>query len=186
MKPDWHGQTVVCIASGPSLTPIDCSRVKIMGYKTIVTNTTFRLCPWADVLVGHDARWWREYGNEVRYGFSGRKLTGQGAAREYGAELVDWATKYQNSGALAVSIAIAAGAARVLLLGYDACADESGRRHWHDDHPKGLDNCVSMDKWPYSFGKLAKEAKAVGVEVLNASRRTALTCFPRVHLEDAL
>lgn len=185
-KPEWTGQTVVCIASGPSLTSIDCQRVKVMGYSTIVTNTTFRLAPWADILVGHDARWWKQYGPEVRVGFSGRRIAGQHAAKQYGPEVVTWATLYQNSGALAVSVAIAAGAARVLLLGYDASAAEDGRKHWHEDHPLGLDNCKSMDRWGYQFGKLAQEAKRAGCEVLNTSRRSALTCFPRAVLEDVL
>ncbi|HJW51772.1 MAG TPA: hypothetical protein VJ501_07165 [Burkholderiaceae bacterium] len=186
MKPEWGGKTVVCIASGPSLTPVDCARVKIMGYKTLVTNTTFRLCPWADILVGHDARWWRQYGAEVRVAFAGRKLAGQQAAKQYGPEIVNWATVYQNSGALAVSCAVAAGVSKVLLLGYDASPDADGRKHWHEDHPLGLDNCKSIERWGYQFGKLAAEAKAANVEVINASRRTKLDCFPRAVLEDVL
>ena len=59
--PDWRGRTVVCIASGPSLTAEDCELVRESGCPVIVTNTTFRLCPWADMLYAFDRPWWNHY-----------------------------------------------------------------------------------------------------------------------------
>src|SRR5690606_3319410 len=73
---------VVCIASGPSLTADDCEAVKAWraqeeGRGVIVTNTTFRLCPWADVLYALDAAWWKQYLREVRQVFTGALVTPQ-------------------------------------------------------------------------------------------------------------
>ena len=43
-----------------------------------------------------------------------------------------------------------------------------------------------MPGWPKLFAKVAKFAEARRVPVVNATRETALTCFPRVDLEAAL
>lgn len=185
VKPDWDGQTVVCIASGPSLTEEDCARVKLSGLRTVVVNTSFRRAPWADILFAFDTKWWKVYGAEARATFPGMKLSGSPMAHKYGAESPNWFSLFTNSGASAASIALASGASKVVLIGYDA-SEEEGRKHWHDDHPAELGNCDSMDNWPYQFRLLAKQAQRRGAEVLNASRRTELTCFPRVELEAVL
>jgi hypothetical protein len=186
--PDWAGQTVVCIASGPSLTPEDCDRVR--GLRTIVTNTSFRLAPWADVLFGFDAKWWREHIAEVRSVFKGRMLSqAQVASNVAGVESLygsKWFRGFGNSGACAISVALCAGASRVVLIGYDCGFTPDGKRHWHPDHPNGMSNCKSIARWPYQFGQVAKEAEKRKVPVLNASRQTALKCFARVGLAEAL
>lgn len=156
----------------------------------MVTNTTFRMAPWADVLFGFDAKWWRTYESEVRAQFPGRKIAGTQIATRYGAEspYVDgrpWFSLYRNSGCCAGAIAIASGATRIVLLGYDA-GFSGGRKHWHADHPNGLENAASIMHWPRLFGLLAKSARRSGVEVVNASRQTLLTCFPRAQLEAVL
>lgn len=71
------------------------------------------------------------------------------------------------------------------MLGYD-CKRTGGKAHWHGDHVKQLGNAGSMPNWPKQFAGLAAMAQRKGVKLLNASRETALTCIPRVQLEDAL
>lgn len=182
----WKGKTVVCIASGPSLTAEDCESVRHLP--AIVTNTTFRMAPWADALFGFDGRWWSLYGAEVAQTFKGMGFTCAQAGRNHGAQdllRAAWFSSFHNSGANAVSLAIAGGASRVLLLGFD-CQRTGGKTHWHGDHPKTLSNAKSLDTWPMHFRNLSRYATRQGVEVLNCSRETALRCFPRVSLEDAL
>ncbi len=188
----WLGRTVVCIASGPSLTEQDAERVRVSGHPTIVTNTTFRLCPWADALMAFDCRWWQVHSREVRETFPGRTLTfcPKGAAARWGVQTTlhkekAWFDSYGNSGTAAISLAIVAGASKVVMLGYD-CQKTGGRTHWHGDHPRTLGNAHSMPGWPKLFAKVAKFAEARRVPVVNATRETALTCFPRVDLEAAL
>lgn len=185
MRPDWSGRTVVCIASGPSLTAEDCELVRAAGHPVVVTNTTFQLCPWADVLFAFDAKWWREYQDQVAQ-FAGRKLSGSLLAVKYGAEPVQpWFSIYRNSGCCAISLALAAGAERVVMLGYDG-GFHDGRAHWHADHPKPMGNADTVADWPRLFGIVAKNARRAGIPVINASRRTALTCFPRADLQTVL
>jgi hypothetical protein len=71
------------------------------------------------------------------------------------------------------------------LLGLD-CQYTGGKRHWHGDHPPGLGNAKSLKKWPTGFKRLASHCKGQGVEVINASRETALDCFERQPLEAVL
>jgi hypothetical protein len=184
----WKGGTVICIGSGPSLTEEDCDRARRAGVPTIVTNTTFQRCPWADVLFGFDVGWWRQYRTEVDAVFKGRKVTCSPSARQFGCEVlaaVPWFTSFHNSGANAVSLAITAGAARVLLLGFD-CQRTGGQTHWHGDHPKALSNARSIANWPAHFRNVARLARARGTEIINCSRATALDCFPRRAIEEVV
>jgi len=82
-----------------------------------------------------------------------------------------------------VSLAIARGAKRVILVGYDM-QRTNGMSHWHGDHPKGLGNAGKIAEWPAEFERMAK--KNPGIEIVNCSRETALTCFPRRGLEEML
>lgn len=177
----WQGRTVVCIASGPSLTADDCELVRESGHPTVVTNTTFRLCPWADVLYGFDSRWWNHYESETKY-FRGEKLSASAIAVHHGA--AHHPVGYRNSGVCAIALAMVRGASKIVMLGYDVGFWE-GRKHWHDDY-ETLPNAHTIEEWPAQFAHLAKQARLRGIEVLNASRRTALECFQRVDLEDAL
>lgn len=189
-RPDWGGRTVVCIASGPSLTKEDCDAVRASGLTTIVTNSTFRLAPWAEIIFGFDGRWWQTHIAEIRAsGFVGRTIGSGPNVIKFGVETIQgaqWLTPFTNSGASAVSIAIGGGAKRVVMLGYDCAIALDGKKHWHGDHPKGFSNCASIKKWPYQFDQLAKVARRAGVEIVNASRETALRQFRRVALSEAI
>lgn len=188
MLPDWSGKTVVCIASGPSLTPEDCAAVKLSGHPTIVTNTTFRLCNWAHALFGFDPVWWQMHIDEIRAVFSGLLFGKSPRVSNLG---VDWAERYPEfrsfgtSGGCAISLAIAAGSRNVVMLGYDN-QFTNGQSHHHGDHPEGLNNCASMYMWAPQFGRLASWAKYKQARVVNASRVTKLECFDRMPLESCL
>lgn len=147
-----------------------------------MTNNTWTRCPWADLLFAMDAKWWSVYVRDVLAGFRGERVT---AASVRAVNSIGAVRHYCNSGAAAISLAAARGARRIVMVGYD-CQRTGGRAHWHGDHVKELGNAGSMPKWPALFGKLAKDMRRQGVEVINATRETALTCFPRLPLEQAL
>ncbi|HEY4437671.1 MAG TPA: hypothetical protein VGN40_16090 [Lelliottia sp.] len=89
-----------------------------------------------------------------------------------------------NSGQRAIQLAVHLGAERVILLGYD-CTLANGA-HWHGRHPVTMHNPVprEVERWHTDFSTLA--GLLPGVEIINASRETALTCFTRLSLEAAL
>lgn len=126
--------------------------------------------------------WWKFYDRQIRQSFRGDLV---GAAINWPGVEKHPVPAYLNSGCGAVSLAASRGAKRVILVGYD-CKKSGGNVHHHGDHPPSLGNAKSMSKWFPRFDKLAADMKRLRVEVLNASRETALTCFPRIDLETAL
>jgi len=183
----WPGKTVVCIASGPSLTAADCEQVRQAALPAIVTNTSVRLAPWAEVLMGFDGAWWAKHAAELQ-AFTGLRVTCSNIAVKFGAQQLQDVLGFRgfgNSGTAAIALAVLGRAERVVLLGYD-CQHSNGQTHWHGNHPPGLGNAAGVALWPAKFAKAAEYAAKHGVAVVNASRQTALTCFPRVVLEDEI
>lgn len=89
-----------------------------------------------------------------------------------------------NSGFQALSLALHFGVDEAILLGFDMKPD--GRRlHWHSDHGGKLHNPPprQLPEWAKRFASIAK---ATSTPILNATRETAIACFPRVELEEAL
>jgi len=196
--PRWSGQTVICMASGPSLTGDDVQAVRGRG-RVIVVNATFRLAPWADVLYGADETFWQHYLPEIdASGVTGERWTcSSRAARALDLHYVkalpgsglsllpNTITTGGNSGYQAVHLAALWGARRIVLLGYDM-QRTGGREHWHGKHEGGLRNGRNFDFWRRRFGPLAKDLKARGIQVINCTRETALDCFKRAPLESIL
>lgn len=150
----------------------------------IVVNTTFRLAPWADALYAMDRKWWDVHIDEVRRKFKGELTSIQW--RCHGVKKVTGLNPPRNSGAGAIALAARYGARRVLLLGYD-CQHTGGERHWHGDHPPGTAGNAApktVAKWPQQFRELKSRLR--GIEVINATRETALDVFPRAELEQVL
>jgi hypothetical protein len=75
----------------------------------------------------------------------------------------------------------------VIPTGFDM-QHTDGKRHDHADHPAPLHNFsagmpgLCLEK----FRVLAPQIKAAGCRVINATRQTALDCFERMELCDAL
>lgn len=195
----WPGDTVVCLGGGPSLTPQDVDAVRGRA-RVIAINDAYRLAPWADVLYACDGKWWKWQYRDRRAeieAFAGLRYALQQDARrwpgvqvlrntgESGLELSPHGLRTgRNSGYQAINLAVHLGAARVLLLGYDMSLGQDGRRHWFGDHPDG-------QRSPYAtfqrcFAGVVDQLEDAGVTVVNCSRRTALTCFRRSTIDEAL
>lgn len=178
----WTGCTVVCVASGPSLRAGDCALVERAGLPTVAVNSSWRVARFADVIYAGDPTWWSAYAAEIDIP-AVRWSCSRGAARD-GCRHHPVSGAY-NSGMRAIQFAIWQGASRVLLLGYD-CSLERGT-HWHGDHQKTKNpDRRKVSLWHGQFQAVAREAKARHVEIINCSRETALKCFPRMELLEAL
>lgn len=192
---DWRSCSVVICASGPSLSEEQCVQVKAWqsdAHRVMAINTSFRRAPFADVVYGCDSRWWDVYGKEVgetcthsEFWTQDAKCKGikrieshpsKGLNRQKGV-----INQGNNGGYQAIGLAYQAGSKRIILLGYDM---KGG--HWHGDHPAGLNSKANFDLWIRNFEELAKDLKEEGIEVLNATPKTALHCFPKIELEQAL
>ena len=196
MQGRWAGETVAIIASGPSVTQSQANQVKAKGWRCIAINTSYKLAPWCDIIYGCDGSWWHQ--NYKTLPEAPEFWTqDRNAWRNLGINLVkcSWGrglntkTKPEieihhgkNSGYQAINLAYHFGVSRVVLLGYDM-QHTGGKRHWFGDHPPSLTNADGIENWVKDFDHLAKDLKFVGVECINATTETALTCFRRVPLE---
>jgi hypothetical protein len=187
IKPNFKDKIVICIASGPSLTEEDCNLARVSGYPTIVTNTTYKMCTWADILFGYDAKWWMMYIEDVKKRFKGKLISYSHSVKHLGVECASnthWFRNFQHSGACAIGLAIECGARKVILLGYDCKV--SDKSHWHGEHPIGLTNCKSLHNWHIHLDEVRKFAEQKNCKVVNASPDTAIKHFEKVNLEEAL
>lgn len=184
----------IVIASGPSLTKEDVEYVKGKG-TVIVINDNYKMAPWADYLYFCDPKWFNWHKEEVAK-FQGAIYTqDETIAKDNGFHYIESQSKeglskdpkviYQgsNSGYQAINLAYHLGAEQIILLGYDMQAT-NGKYHWFGDHPDKVRS--SYGSWMPHYKGLAKDAEQAGLEVINCSRQTALSCFRREKLENVL
>jgi hypothetical protein len=126
-----------------------------------------------------DKDWWSTYEKEVFRDFLGAAFS---CNKIKNVNFLENFEHFGNSGAACIILAIMAGAERVILLGFD-CQKTNGQSHWHGDHPKNLGNANVIDKWHKRFKELSEKHPNI---IFNASRSTALECFPKVKLEDEI
>lgn len=188
----WPGGTVACLATGPSLTQADVDLVTARVDGVIAVNDAVRLAPRADILYACDGRWWKWHDGVPT--FTGLKFALKSDARHWeshgvqvlkdgGLEGLDLRPGYirrgHNSGFQAINVAVHAGAARILLLGYDMRGGHFFGRHPDNSAPQ-FAACLPL------FQTLVAPLAAAGVEVINCTRKTAITCFRRAPLEQAV
>ncbi len=195
----WPEATVVIIAGGPTLSRRDVdvvleARKASPALKIIAIKDAIRLCPTADLLYGCDAKWWAYYGPTLT--FSGPRYALEAKAApwatvlrwtgETGLELDPTALRTgRNSGYQAINIAVHLGARRIVLLGYDMHHGGKAGHHWFGKHPYATAD-PPYDHFRRMFPTIVEPLAALGVEVVNATPSSSLTCFPRVSLVEAL
>lgn len=192
----WPGSTIVCLGGGPSLTPADVETCRGRA-KVIAISDAYRLAPWADVLYSCDAKWWDYHKGAAD--FRGLKFALEPGAAQWpdmqivkhmgtdGLETDPAGVRTgQNSGYQAINLAVHLGARRIVLLGYDMQPGKDGRTHWFGQHHHSLQRYSPYAQFVESFKTIVAPLAELGVEVVNASRVSALTMFPRVALESAL
>lgn len=207
--PDWSGETAIIIASGPSLKKQDVELCRGRG-KVIAIKKCVELAPWADVVYGCDGPWWRSMVGLPK--FAGLKLAYEPTVcgPEWGIQRVEIPDdpKFKrekinqmlfektgvvgsgkNSGFQALNLAAQFGAKRVILLGFDMQAASSEACHWYGRNnwmQAGNPDNFSYHNWRRLLTAAAPDLAARGIDVINASRETALTCFRRLPIEQAL
>lgn len=216
VEPLFRGETVFCVASGPSLTKEIAD--KLRGCRVIVVNSSCTFVPWADVLFFTDNGWYEPRKSLVE-NWPGLVVT---LSRQAKRELDDpalgrlkprvlrikchgappypprWNGKPgfppvghpepqqgRNSGNTAVALAIAMGAAKVPLVGYD-CRVVNGREHCHDEYRGPRDLSLYDNEFKGAFDGWSEAAKAAGVEIVNCTPGSAIQEFPFADLDEVL
>lgn len=166
--------------------------------RVIVVNDCWQLAPWADVLYACDLRWWAQKRPSDAQ-FAGLRVTQDDlAASRYGLVRVSSEPKpglcrrqweiHQglNSGYQAMNLAYHFGPKKQVLIGFDMGPSAVGRTHWFGDHPPELNVPSPYTEFIKRFGPLAADLKEAGVDVVNCSLKTALTCFRTAQLREEL
>lgn len=205
----WDGFCIVA-ATGPSLTEEVADACR--GHPVIAVNDAYRLLPFAEVLYACDASWWRVH--QGCPGFAGERWSSHGnavhdnkieTAERYGVNLVRGRQEIgfcldpraihcgSNSGFQGINLAIhmLGGIGRIALVGFDMRA-VGGRRHFFGNHPLPLHKAKTPDQIVRYFAAFLREmsfaAKHLpeGLEIVNCTPGSAIECFPRMDLRDAL
>lgn len=190
--------TVIAIlASGPSLARWQIDHAVARADRVIAINTTALSVPEPAICYAADGAWWKVYHDAIaRLGHEGW-TTDEAAARDYGLRYIPSRVgrglcrepfvlhQGMHSGFQAIQLAVHLGARRILLAGYDM-QWSGGAPHHHGHHPSPLRQPDGIAGWLKFYPALAADLAAEGIEVVNATIETALTCFPRADLRDAL
>lgn len=196
--------SIIIVASGPSLTTEQVEQAKASHLPIMVVNDNYKLVPNADYLFAADLIWWYNHYDKVPeeiqcYTLEGHplhlskridgayeRLKGIDYTRDYGI-YDDKLYLGGNSGFMALQLAKILGYTRLILIGYD-CQHTGEKKHWFGDHDRKRfrKNAEDVELWQKEFDSYAPFFSRTGIEVINCSAETALTCFKRDSLEAAL
>ena len=199
IQPEWAGATVAILGGGPSLTQeqVEACRGRV---KVIAINNSVTLAPWADILYFCDAERWYRWHSDWVHAFKGMVVTlrnfrlrqrhpNMKCLRVDGAEGLcessDGLRHGSNSGYQCINLCVHLGARKVILLGYDMRAVD-GKTHWHEEHPQPAGAEVYEHTMRPKFKTLVEPLGRLGITVINATPGSAIECFPRMSLEEAL
>lgn len=205
-----EGETAVCIASGPSLCDEDVKYVRDMKAagkcRIFVCNNNYLKVPDADVLFFCDKTFWLWHALKPEFqDFKGPKIT---LSNEIGEPDIfcmktgmteglsfhaDMLRTGGNSGYMQINLAFLYGCKRVILLGYDMTTkvikdghgQDKHQIHWFGDHPQATPPSFFGSVAPH-FASMVPDLQEHGLEVINCSRISAIECFPKMSLQDAL
>lgn len=202
---EFDGGRVFLLGGGPSLNDIDESLLE--GQNVIGVNnawgkpvknergvtTHYEPRPYVQFVWFGDDRWWKWHREWLRsfegrifccreslHGADGRVhavYKGKAEGIDTRANHVSW---NRSSGACAINFAYHLGFDEIVLLGYDM-RRVNDVPNWHDDH-------VAPNKNPYPrfllpFQAIARDAKELGLTIINATPDSAIKWFPFKTLE---
>jgi hypothetical protein len=168
-------------------------------------NVAYLLGDWIDMIFFGDSSFFTRHVKKLAF-FPGLKISCHPVTESYNwikylsrdskprgissnSRSVSWNS---NSGSAAISIAAHAGAKRIILLGFDMKLDEKEHQHWHDLYGRYANrNDKSIKKMPFDrhlqgFPEIARDAKRMGIEILNASPDSAIECFRKINITDLM
>lgn len=201
-EPIFAGETVFVLASGPSLTPEICERIK--GRSALAINSSCMLAPWAD-LYFTDSSWYGER-REIVANWPGRVFSMSKTAKR---ELPDKVLRVKGegdpsfpvtsfpplgspvirqgrtSGHTGISLLVSLAAATVALVGFDMRTVE-GREHCHSEYKGNRDLSVYATDYVPAFAGWDAAARAAGTKIMNCTPWSAITEFEFADLDEVL
>ena len=209
---DWRGKAVAVVACGPSANKKDVELLKGRLPVVAIKQAGVDLCPWADVIYGCDAPWWRTVGIARKFPCLKVAWAADVCNAETGVKKIDLAVfdgvqtseKLNrvdqimvekpgflggggNSGFQALNLVIQFGAVKVALVAFDM-SDRGGAHYYGRNTWFGANNPSEPGfiRWRRAFEKSVPVITELGVEVVNASPMSALKCFPKKTIQQVI
>ena len=170
-------------------------------------NAAYLIGDWIDMVFFGDKRWFLE--NRKRLAeFPGLKVTCHPNLTNNDAEQIKVLPRHKkhgkgispdsgrvcwngNSGAAAISVAVNAGASRIILLGFDMKLDENNKQHWHGLYGSANRKKIDTKHLPFSrhllgFLNIRRDSLIRGVEILNACPDSTIKEFEKTTVKKVL
>lgn len=173
---------------------------KLHDKHVIGVNMSYKIGDWIDMMFFGDASFYKRVSQDI-HTFPGLKITcalstGKrfpnvktlqklASGSLYGLSTKPTAIKWNsNSGGAAINIAALTGVKKIYLLGFDMQM-HNGMKHWHKMYGKGPINP------PYRthlkcFPFIARDAKKLGIEIINVNSASGIDCFPKMNLKEII
>lgn len=195
----FAGLTVVLVGGGPSHGALDLD--VLAGHRFIAVNSSCRkvrpIATADDPLYFSDNSW-NENRPELAAHWPGPVITSNRNTKARLGDAVrrldvsDLANRlqawpdyvYASSGHGAACLAVAMGAARLVLIGFEGRI-VNGRSHGHDDYVQ-QDAGDYVERFVPAWTGLAAVFTRLGVSVINATPHSAIKAFPIADLREAL
>lgn len=199
--PDWSGDAVVIVASGPSASDESLEPGKGKA-RFLAVKDAWKLCPWADILYGCDHHWWEAHRGVpeflgLRLAYDARTLE---KWRGLAFERIEILQSHQqflfektgqvgwglNSGFHAINLAAQFGSKHLILVGFDMSVKRGN--HFFGSHPymSGGPSAANVERWAHLIDKEAPRLTERGIRVVNCSAESAITAFPKMSFEEAI
>lgn len=203
-----YSDTIVVVASGPSLTKEQTDMANSSGLPIMAINDNYTIVD-ADFLFAADVMWW--YRNYVKALPKAKRLMTLDGHPEHlekrlkGAksniEGIPFTRKWEetdtetwsiihhggNSGYLGVQVCARLGFKKIILIGFDH-QHTNDMKHWFGDHDKTYyrKNAENVELWTERFDILAQVMVESGLDLVNCSLETSITGCRRSSLEHEL
>lgn len=168
---------------------------ELMLENVIGINAAFLFGDWVDILFFGDEIFWRNYRDKIDE-FPNQVITCCESFKDYMGK-INYFTRVRekslgisdkpgtvawnyNSGCAALSVAVQAGAKRIVLLGYDMTGDV-GKSHFHSEY-FWQNRTPSYELHLRGMAAIARDAKELGVEILNASPVSVIKQFKKINI----
>ena len=199
----WVDEPCVILGGGPSLPQVN---LKLLAQsRVIAVNDAYKLGSW-DLCYFKDGHWFDQdafkdhpeagSNRDHLHNFKGLKVTSSNEAlnapdiyvlqrgrRERLDRDPNFITYCCNAGAEAMALAIMMGCNPIVLTAFDM-KTEKGKHNWHDNHIRKMPESIYAEYYMRPFRALAKDAKELGVSIINCTIGSALDTFTIVALEE--
>ena len=197
---DWGDRPVWIIGGGPSVSK--CNLEHLRGRTVLAVKDSARMLPWATCLWGIDPQWQRNR-VELLTTFRGERWIGswidcelealpgvryvclRNGRKVFGLSVdPSYVVAGGNSGYSALNFATLRGAKKIALVGFDM-REEANATHWFETYPwRSSGAAKNLVRWAPNFDEIGRDAKRLGIEIVNTSPISLIKAFPYVSFED--